>query len=279
VAQYQLCFLKNDVSGMAQHAAWGARKPGIEDAMLALDAETAAYSGQLHRAEELTKQAVASALRADQKETAASYEAAAGVRQAFFGNHGAAKQHAEAALAMSNGRDVEYIAGVALAAAGDGARVEALLSDFAKRFPQDTLVRLIYVPTLRAQLELSRHDPAKAIAELQPAAPYELGQATTIGSTISTALYPVYVRALAYLEARRGNEALAEYQKIMGSRGVVINGPIGVLAQLGQGRTYSLAGDPAKAKIAYQDFLAAWKDADPDIPRLAEAKKEYASLH
>jgi len=113
---------------------------------------------------------------------------------------------------------------------------------------------------------------------LQQAAPYELGQATTIGSTISTALYPVYVGALAYLEARRGTEALAEYQKIVDNRGVVINGPIGVLAHLGQARAHTLAGDAGKAKIAYQDFLAAWKDADPDIPLLAEAKKEYASL-
>jgi len=278
LAFYQLCFLKNDAAGMAQHAAWATGKPGGEDAMLALDAETAAYSGRLRRAEELTKQAVNSALRADQKETAASYEAVAGVRQAFFGNRAAAKQHAEAALALSNGRDVEYIAGVALAEAGDGTRVQALLSDFSKRFPQDTLVKFLYVPTLRAQFELSRRDAAKAIAELQQAAPYELGQATTIGSTISTALYPVYVGALAYLEARRGTEALAEYQKIVDNRGVVINGPIGVLAHLGQARAHTLAGDAGKAKIAYQDFLAAWKDADPDIPLLAEAKKEYASL-
>jgi len=277
-AMYQLSFLKNDAAGMAQHVAWATGKPGIEDALLGMEADTAAYSGHVRRAEELTKQAVDSAVRADQKETAASYEAEAGARQAFFGNPAAAKRHAETALAMSNGRDVEYIAGVALGEAGDGARVEALLADFAKRFPEDTLARFLYAPTLRALLELSRHEPAKAISELQPVVPYELGQAST-SSTISVALYPVYVRAAAYLAGKQGKEALAEYQKIMDNRGVVINGPIGVLAHLGQGRAHALDGDPAKAKIAYQDFLAAWKDADPDIPLLAEGKKEYSSLH
>jgi tetratricopeptide (TPR) repeat protein len=278
VAMYQLAFLKNDAAGLKENVAWATGKPGIEDAMLAMDADTLAYSGHVHRAEELTKQAIDSAVRADQKETAASYEAEAGVRQAFFGNNEAAKQHAERALAMSNGRDVEYIAGVALAHAGDSARVQALLADFSKRFPQDTLVRFVYAPTMRGALGLSRHDPAKAVVELQAVAPYESGQVSS-STTISVALYPVYLRAAAYLAAKQGKEALAEYQKIMDNRGVVINGPIGVLAHLGQGRAYALAGDPAKAKIAYQDFLAQWKDAEAGIPILTEAKNEYARLH
>ena len=275
---YQLAFLKNDTAAMAQNVAWAAGKQGIEDALLAMDADSAAYSGKLRHAEDLTKQAVNSAIRADQKETAALYEAEAGVRQAFFGNAVAGKRHADAALAMTNGRDVQYVAGVALAYAGDSVRVQALLADFAKRFPEDTLVKFLYIPTLRSGLALSRRDTAKAVAELEPAIPYEVGQAASAG-TISVALYPVYVRGEAYLAAKQGKEASAEYQKIGDYRGVVVNGPIGILARLGLARAYARSGDATKAKIAYQDFLAQWKDADPDIPILKEAKTEYATLH
>ncbi|HXT25100.1 MAG TPA: protein kinase [Candidatus Eisenbacteria bacterium] len=277
-ALYQLAFLKNDRAGMAQNVAWAAGKPGIEDVMLAMEADTNAYSGKLKRAEELTKQAVNSASHADQKETAALYEAEAGARQAFCGNAGAGKQHAEAALAMSNGRDVQYVAGVALAYTGDNARVQALLNDFAKRFPDDTLVKFIYAPTLRAGLALARHDPAKAVTELRIAMPYETGQAVSAG-TISVALYPAYLRAEAYRALKKGPEAAAEYQKIADNRGAVINGTIGVLGRLGMAQAAALSGDSAKAKIAYQDFLAQWKDADADIPVLKQAKSEYAALH
>jgi hypothetical protein len=179
---------------------------------------------------------------------------------------------------MTNGRDVQYVAGVALAYAGDSVRVQALLADFAKRFPEDTLVKFLYIPTLRSGLALSRRDTAKAVAELEPAIPYEVGQAASAG-TISVALYPVYVRGEAYLAAKQGKEASAEYQKIGDYRGVVVNGPIGILARLGLARAYARSGDATKAKIAYQDFLAQWKDADPDIPILKEAKTEYATLH
>jgi len=278
VGLYQLAFLKNDSAGMAQNVAWAAGKPGIEDAMLAMDGDTAGYSGKLRRAEELTKQAVSSAVRADQKETAALYEAEAGVRQAFFGNTAAAKQHAQAALAMTNGRDVQYVAGVALAYAGDSARVTALLSDFARRFPQDTLAKFIYIPTLRAGLALARRDSAKAESELEVVVPYETGQAASAG-TISLALYPVYLRAEAHLLAGHGKEAAEAYQKIADYRGVVINGPIGVLTELGRARTAVRNGDTAGAKIAYQNFLAQWKDAEADVPVLKKAKAEYAGLN
>ena len=277
-ALYQLSFLKNDAAGMAQNSAWAAGKPGIEDAMMAMDADTAAYAGKLRHAEELTKQAVNSAVRADQKETAAEYEAVAGVRQAFFGNAAAAKQHAEKALAMSNGRDVQYAVGTALAYIGDNTRVQTLLADFAKRFPEDTLVRFMYVPTLRGALALSHHDAAKATAELEVTIPYEAGQGGSAG-TISAALWPAYIRGEAQRAAKHGKEAADAYQKIGEYRGVVINNPIGALAHLGLGRAYALSGDAAKAKIAYQDFLAQWKDADPDVPILKQAKSEYAALH
>ena len=154
--------------------------------------------------------------------------------------------------------------------------MQTLENDFAKRFPEDTLVKFIYLPSLRAQQEILRRNSSKVVAELQPSVPYELAQ-TNGGATISLALYPAYIRAEAFRMAKQGKEAAGEYQKILDHRGVVINGPLGALAHLGLGRAYALSGDSAKAKIAYQDFLALWKDADPDIPK--EAKTEYASLH
>jgi serine/threonine protein kinase/tetratricopeptide (TPR) repeat protein len=276
-SMYQLAFLKNDAAGMAENVAWASGKPGIEDALLAMDADTAAYSGRVRRAEELTRQAVNSAVHAEEKETAAYYEAQAGVRQALFGNTEVAKRHATDALAMSDGRDVQYVAGLVLAFTGDSARSQALLNDFVKRFPEDTLAKYIEEPSLRAELASLRHDYSKVSEELAPAAPYELGQVNG-GSTTSIALYPVYIRAAGFLAARQGKEAAAEYQKILDNRSVVVNGPIGVLAHLGLGRAYVLVGDPTNAKIAYQDFLAQWKDADPDVPVLKQAKEEYAKL-
>jgi hypothetical protein len=277
-AMYQLAFLKNDSAGMAQDVAWATGKPGIEDALLAMEADTHAYVGQLRRAEEFTHQAVASAVHADQKETAASYEAQAGVRQALFGNAAAAKQHASAALAMTDGRDVQFLAALALMLSGDSNGAQPLLNDFTKRFPEDTLARFVFLPSLRAQQALLRHDTSKTLTELQPSAPYEAGQASS-GNIFTIAYYPVYIRAAAHLAARQGKEAAAEYQKILDHRGVIINNPLGALAHLGLGRAYALNGDSAKAKIAYQDFLALWRDADPDILILKQAKSEYAALH
>jgi serine/threonine protein kinase/tetratricopeptide (TPR) repeat protein len=276
-AMYQLAFLKNDAAAMAQDVAWAAGKPGVEDTLLALESDSSAYSGRLRKSDELTKQAVASALHADEKETAATYEAQAGMRQALYGNAAAAKQHAATALEMSNGRDVQFLVAMSVTVAGDSAKSQTLTNDFIKRFPDDTLVKMIYLPAVRGQQALMRHDSVKAVSELQIAEPYELGQPNT-ASTLSIALYPVYVRAEAYRAMKQGKEAAAEYQKILDHRGIVINGPIGALAHLGLGRAYVLAGDSAKAKIAYQDFLALWQDADPDIPVLKEAKAEYATL-
>jgi len=273
---YQLAFLRNDAAGMAEQAAWAAGKPGVDDFFLATEADTAAYYGHLRHAEDLSEQARASAERVDEKETAAGYEAQAAVREALFGNAAAAQKRATAALALSNGRDVQFLAGLAFAFAGDTARTQAILADFAKRFPDDTIVKFIYLPAIDAQLALDRHDPSKAADELTSAARYELGQ--TGQGAITPALYPVYVHAAVDLALKQGKVAAAEYQKILDRRGVVINEAIGALAHLGSARAYALAGDTAQARTGYQDFLAVWKDADPDIPVLKQAKSEYAKL-
>ncbi len=277
-ALYQLAFVKSDSASMAENLAWASGKPGIEDTLLAMHADSVAYVGQVRKAEEFTRQSVASATHADEKETAAGYEAQAGLRQALFGNSAVAKQHAAAALAMTDGRDVQFLAALTYAFTGDNAKVQFFSNDFEKRFPQDTIVKLNYLPSLHAQQAFLRHDWAKAIAELQAAAPYELGQPNQ-GSAVSTAMYPVYVHAEALRASKQGKEAAVEYQKIIDHRGVVVNGPLGALAHLGLGRAYALVGETAKAKIAYQDFLALWKDADSDIPILKQAKSEYASIH
>jgi eukaryotic-like serine/threonine-protein kinase len=268
---YKLRFLQNDAAGMSQQVAWAAGRAGAEDALLRLEAETAAYSGRLGRARDLSRQAIVSVKRAEEPELAAGYEAAAAFREALFGNPAEARERAREALDLSNSADVESLSALAWSIAGDAVRAETLADDLDKRFPEHTIVQSYYLPTLRAQLALSGNDPSRAVEVLQAAAPYELSS--------SGALYPVYVRGESYLAAHRGKEAAAEFQKILDHRGIVVNAPIGALAHLGQGRASALSGDKTRAKIAYQDFLTLWKDADPDIPVLKQAKAEYAKLH
>jgi len=273
---YGLAFLENDSTGMAQQVAWSAGKLGVEDVLLAAQADTVAYSGRLAKARELSRRAVASAKRAEEKETAAGYEAGAGVREALFGNATEARHLAGAALALSNGQDVQCGVALALALVGDAAQADKLADDLAKRFPEDSIVQFNCVPTLRAQIALSRAEPSKATAVLQAATPYEL--ATPSNGSFSFSLYPAFVRGEAYLRAHHPTEAAAEFQKLLDHRGLVVMEPIGALAHLGRARAYALQGDSAKAHAAYQDFLTLWKDADPDIPILIAAKAEYAKL-
>jgi hypothetical protein len=273
---YLLDFSQNDAAGMARQVAWAAGKPGVEDQFLYEEGDTTAYSGRLGVAREFSRRAVASAERAEEKETAASYEAEAALREAVFGNATEARQRAAAALALSTGRDVQYGAALALALARDASRAQALADDLAKRFPEDTLVKFNYLPTIHAQVALSRNDSSKAIDTLQAATPYELGSPGS--SAFSTALYPAYVRGEAYLVGHQVSEAAAEFQKILDHRGIVANSPIGALAHLQIGRAYAMQGESARAKAAYQDFLTLWKDADPDIPIFIAAKAEYAKL-
>jgi eukaryotic-like serine/threonine-protein kinase len=273
---YAIAFLQNDAAGMARQVALGAGKPGVEDVLLANEADTAAYFGRLAKARELSRRAVASAQHAEGKEAAAGYEGDAAVREALFSNPAEARHRAAAALMLSNGRDVQYGAALALALAGDAPRAQALANDLARRFPADTLVLFNFLPTIRALLTLSRNDSSNATEALLAAAPCELG--STSSGSFAPALYPVYVRGQAYLAAHQGGEAAAEFQKILDHRGIVVNGPVGALAHLGIARAYAMQRDTAKAKAAYQDFLTLWKDADADIPIFVAARAEYAKL-
>jgi hypothetical protein len=275
-AVYQIAFLQSDAAAMAQQVAWSTDKPGEEDWLLDLEANTTAYSGRLKAAREFSRRAVDSAERADKKESAATYSAVSGLREALFGNADEARRRVTSALGRTTGRDEEYCAGLASAYAGDAKTLQAVTDDLAKNFPETTIVRFNYLPTLRARLAVSRGKAAEAIETLRVATPYELGKPS--GSNYWVALYPIYVRAEAYLAVQDGSNAAIEFQKIIGHRGVVGNEPIGALVHLGFARAYAMQGDTAKAKAAYQDFLTLWKDADPDIPILKQAKAEYAKL-
>ena len=268
---YLVDFLQHDSAGMEREAATLMGKPGYEDNMLANESQTAGYTGQFAKKRELLRRAIDTAVRADEKETAAGYQAVAAVHETVVGNAAVAKQQAQAALALSNGRDVEGYSAIALALAGDSAQATRLGDDLAKRFPEDTVVQLEYLPMTRAAAALESGNAAKAIEALVPATPYELGLNLTIG-------YPVYIRGEAYLKLGQGSAATSEFQKIIDRPGAIQNEPVGALAHLGLARAYVLSGDTTKARTAYQDFFALWKDADPDIPILKEAKTEYAKL-
>jgi eukaryotic-like serine/threonine-protein kinase len=267
---YFIAFLQSDAAGMEQQIAWSADKPEMEVALLANEADTAAYSGRIASARAFARRAVGAAEHAEEKETAAGYEADAALREALVGNAAEARQRAAAALGLSSGPDVQYEAALSLALAGDAARAQELADQLGSRFPENTVVQVNYLPTLEAQIALSHNDSSKAIEILQAATPYELG------NVVGGALNPVFVRGEAYLAARQGREAVAEFQKILDHRGVVVNAPIGALAHLGLARAYALQADTAKARAAYEDFLALWKDADPDVPVLKQSKAEYA---
>jgi eukaryotic-like serine/threonine-protein kinase len=218
------------------------------------------------------------AQQAAQRERASIWESGAAVREAFFGNAPEAKKKANAALAFSHDREAEYGAAFALALSGDIVRAQELAADMEKRFPEDTAVRFSYLPVVRAQLALNHGDASKAIELLQVAVPYELGVPRSSIHALFGALYPIYMRGEAYLAAHQGAEAAAEFQKILDHRGIVVSDPVGAVARLRLAKAYVLMADNARAKSAYQDFITLWKDADPDVPILKQAKAEYASL-
>jgi tetratricopeptide (TPR) repeat protein len=277
LALYQIAFLQNDEAGMAQQVSSSAGTPGLEATLLANEADTAAYSGRLLSSREFSRQAVDSAERAGDKEAAATYSALAAQREALFGNADEARRRVSVAMKDLAGHDLEYASALTWAYAGDRERAQKLTDDLDQRFPEATIVQFNYLPTLRAKLAVGKGDPAKALEALRAALPYELGR-STYSSYGWSSLFPVYVRGEAFLAARQGKEAAAEFQKILDHRGIVLNEPIGALALLQLGRAYALQGGAEKAKTAYQSFLTLWKDADPDVPILKQARAEYARL-
>lgn len=281
VQRYVIAFLQGDKAGMDREAAQPRQKAGVDDWMSNAAGFVAAYSGHLEEARKMSRRAADLARMADRRETEALYETDAAVREALFGYMSVARQRAMDALELSTSRDVEYVSAFALAISGECCRSQALTDELSRRFPEDTIVRFTYLPTLRALLALQRRQPEHAIELLQTAIPYEGGVSIEGGSEYLLGegnFYPVYARGVAYLAARRGHEATAEFQKILDHRGIIISDPVGPLARMQLARAYALAGDRDKARTAYTDFLTLWKDADPDIPILEEARREYARL-
>jgi DNA-binding winged helix-turn-helix (wHTH) protein/tetratricopeptide (TPR) repeat protein len=272
---YHLAFLRGDRGEMERQVAWGVGKPGEEDRLLSAESTTEAYYGRVRRAREFSRRAVESAQRVEAKETAALWRANAALREAEFGNPEQTRQGTSAVLAMAPGRSVRVLVALALARAGKAAQAEPIVEELAKSNSSNNLLNYYWLTTIRAAIELDRNDPEKAIELLQGAAPYELGSHdnTQLGS-----MYPIFIRGQAYLDLHQGKEAAAEFQKFLDHRGVVVNYPLAALSRLGLARAYTLQGDTAKARAAYQDFFALWKDADPDIPILKQAKAEYAKL-
>jgi tetratricopeptide (TPR) repeat protein len=275
---YDLAWLGGDSARMEREAARARARSGGENWISAREALVAAYSGHLKDARTISQRAVVQALQAGQPERAALWTAGIAVREALVGHTKAASDSALAALKLSHDREVEYGAGFALALSGDPSRAQALADGLEKRFPEDSSVRFHYLPTLRSALALARGNPEHALELLQVAAPYELGVSLSTVSGLFGALYPVYLRGLAYLAAGKGPEAAAEFQKLLDHRGIVIYDPVGALSQLQRARAYTLSTDNTKAKSQYESFLALWKDADSDIPILKQAKAEYAKL-
>jgi serine/threonine protein kinase/Flp pilus assembly protein TadD len=272
---YELAFLQGDPLQMQKEIDWARGKPDAESWMDSLQADTAAYFGRLQKARQLSQLATESAQRNGSKDNAALWMVSSALREAELGDRARARLEAQAALDLVRSKDVELAAALALARAEDVAHGQALAQELSATYPWNTLLNSYWLPAIRAAIEIDRGRPARALELLQAAAPYEEGSAPPFPQGT---MYPVYVRGQAYLVTRQGNEAAQEFQRILEHRGVVQNFPLGALAHLGLARAYALQGNRAKARIAYQDFLALWKDADPDIPILKQAKAEYAKL-
>jgi tetratricopeptide (TPR) repeat protein len=272
---YHAAFLRGDQELMQQQLSWTAGRSGEEHWLLSAQSDTEAYFGRFDTAREFTRRAVDSAQRADAKETAALWQVNAAMREAEVGNVALARQSALAALALVEGRDVRDAAALALARAGDTLKAQEIAERLNRDFPQNTIVQGYWLPAILAAIEIQKQNPGKAVQILQTATPYELAQTQPFRVGM---LYPIYLRGQALLLAHEGKQAAAEFQKIIDLRGIVLNFPLGALAHLQLGRAYVLSGETARAKTAYHDFLALWKDADPGIPILTQAESEYAKL-
>ncbi|MGC2610431.1 MAG: protein kinase [Candidatus Sulfotelmatobacter sp.] len=284
---YALAFLGADSAAMAEQQQWFAGHPDYESGGLALASDTEAYFGHVGKAQELTKQAVDSAIHVDSKGWGATYLANAALQQVAYGNAGEARQTAAEALKLAPANEgAETEAALTFALAGDTARAESLAQDLGKRFPLNTQMQSLWLPAIQAQLALDRKNPTAALSTLQAAFPVELGNISFANSF--SCLYHTYIRGEAYLAAGQGSAAAAEFQKILDHSGIVWNCWTGALARLGVARANALQAKTSqgadadaarvRALAAYKDFLALWKDADPDIPILKEAKAEYAKL-
>ena len=274
---YALAFLRSEPSGMEREMAWSAGKPGGEDTMLALQADTEAYAGHLKKARELSRRAVEAAQNAQLNEPAAIWQGMAALREAAYGNVEEARKGADKVLDLApKSRDAQILAILVLTRVGDLRRAQTMLDDLAAGNITNTIVQSAWVPAIRAQAEMAGQKPLRALELLEVVKPYERGQ--LIGNLSYSCMIPVYLRAEAYLGAKRGPQAATEFQKLVDSRGVVGNCWSGALAYLGRGRAQAQSGSTNAARASYQEFFSLWKSADSDVPILKSARAEFAKL-
>jgi tetratricopeptide (TPR) repeat protein len=274
---YAVAFLQADTAEMERQFAWAADKPGSEDVLLSFASDTEAFYGRLSKARTLSSQAVNSARRNDQQETAAGWQINSALREAEFGNITQARQATTFALGLASTRDVQLMAALTLARAGELVKAQQLAEDIGNGFPHDTLINGYWLPTIRAAIEIHRKNPSKSISILEPTVTYELGEPSPLLQA-GGSLYPVYLRAQSYLFLQRGHEAANEFQKILDHGSILVNCPLSALAHLGLARALAVSGDRVKARAEYRNFLTIWRDADPSIPILRQAKAEYAAM-
>jgi serine/threonine protein kinase/tetratricopeptide (TPR) repeat protein len=276
LVRYGVAFLQSDAKVMSEQTAWFTDRPEVENEMLALEAETEAYAGHLSKARELTRRAVDSALRADNKGGASIWELEGAFREEIFAEPDARERAIAGMKLAPDSPEAQEFGALVLAGSGDAKQAEALMQGLQKRFSFHSIVQTYWLPTIRAQIALVNQQPQQAIDMLQAALPLELGQ--PLSTQGPYCLYPVYLRGEAYLAVGQGSAAAAEFQKLLDHRGITWSCATGALARLGLGRAYALADDKTRAHAAYQDFFALWKEADPNVPVLQQAKAEYARL-
>jgi eukaryotic-like serine/threonine-protein kinase len=269
IGLYFIAFIHGNTSAMQQQVEWARGRPTEHD-ITGVQASAAAFSGRLRQSRELSRRAVELAQQRELREVAAVITLQAATREALFGNCQQAREYVTNALTLARSRTVLSRAAAALALCGEANLAQPLIDELSRRFPQDTLINVTWLPTIRAALEINRNNPAQAVQLLQTASRYELER--------DAGLAPIYIRGLAYLRLQQGAEAMAEFQKILDHRGVASASPIRPLAHLGLARAAALTGDIARSRRAYQDFFALWREADADIPILQEARQEYERL-
>jgi serine/threonine protein kinase len=270
--RYEIAFLQKDEGGMHRQVQSAAEIAGTEAALLALEADTAAYYGKVREAREGTRRAVAAAKREGAHESAALWLASGAFREALLGNAAESRQLASEAMTLSPGRDVRVAAALSLAKAGDAAQAQKIADRLNEESPLDTIMQNYWLPSIRATLALDRGNAQQAITLLEVAEPYQLGTESV------SIMVPIYVRGLAYLKAGEGAEAAAQFKKMLGHPGLALNAPIEALAQLQLARALAMSGDKPAARRAFEDFLSLWKQADADQPLLKQAQGEYHQL-
>jgi tetratricopeptide (TPR) repeat protein len=274
---YALAFLQSDAATMRNEANATIGKPSGEDSMFAMQADTEAFYGRLRKARGFSRRAVESAQKAELAEPAAIWSGLAGLREAAFGTNGEARKDADEVLSIApNSRDALTLAALILARTGEMQRSQAIFDDLSARYVSNTMIQMAWIPAIRAQMAIVRQNPLGALQSLETVRPYERGQ--MIGNLSNCCLLPIYLRGEAYLMAEKGSQAVAEFQRILDDRGVVANCWAGSLALLGKARGQVLVGYKAAARTSYEQFLAQWKDADPDVPIFKAARAEYAKL-